>query len=50
MGTMLTYMDFLGNKYTTTNCTQCKVEFRRISIDNGRICGKCANPEEISTN
>lgn len=41
MGTMLTSMDFLGNKYTTTNCIRCNTEFRRMSLDNGRICGSC---------
>ena len=41
MGTMSTSMDFLGNEYNTTNCSRCKVEFRRMSLDKGQICGSC---------
>ena len=38
---MLTSMDFLGNKFTETSCVKCKNKFRRMSIDNGRICPPC---------
>ena len=46
MGTISTYTDFLGNEYTFTKCVKCSVEFRRMSLDNGRICGDCANAIE----
>ena len=41
MGTMSTSMDFLGQGYNTVNCTKCKQEFRRMSLDKGMICASC---------
>ena len=41
MGTMLTSIDFLGNKYTFTNCVKCNQEFRRMSLDKGKVCAPC---------
>jgi len=43
MGTMLTSVDFLGNPYTFTYCVRCNMEFRRMSLDNGRVCATCDN-------
>jgi len=43
MGTMLTSVDFLGKPYTFTSCVRCNMEFRRMSLDNGRVCATCDN-------